>query len=853
MFMKKLILCMSLCLGIVTQLSEAIAATRTITVTASPADKGSVRGAGTYEEGEKVYLVAVPNSGRLFLQWSDGNTSNPREITVGTDPDSYTAQFAAADFEYHFDWASDVNAANSGTVKTFTQSGYTYYINRVSIWKDYVTNSAVGYPGINIDMCSNDGSTTQGYTDYGNGKRFAYPTRYSTINTTDAVDGMSQGRIIQNAVKYSDNGNYVYYDMYTRLYLSALESYDITWNEATISFATTTGGYPFILVDGNFGTTRAFITIGTAPTFTVTLDDKSATTPGTTSVSVTYGTSTNLLTPVTKPKKTGYRFMGYTARDGNSNARYMVIDKNGCFMPARGLTTARPYISTSYYWALSDNVTLYAIWEEGEEEEETPTYTVTWKSEDGESTLETDADLAADAATSFDGAAPTKAGNAQYSYSFDGWTTAANGSGTFYADGETPVVSGDATYYAHFSQSTNNYTVSIAVSPAGYGTVDHASVASVPYGTNITNSSNTVTINGTTVTATPTAADAQYTYTFDSWGNGSATVTGNLTVTANFTRTTNNYTVAASVSPVGAGSVSGTGTFAYDTDVTLTATPTNRRWQFVRWTESAVQKATTASYTIHDIDAAHTLVAEFEEIPVTLADNEESSYYSSTLSTFTGSMDFQLMRTFYADMWNTVCFPFALSSSQIAASDMSGATFYTLTSVTGDAAEGLDFNVSEVTSLSARTPYLVQFTGSDIENPVFAGVTLDGSAFTNNTIGQSVGETSFFGTVHPTDLAIGENSGFLFLGQDNNLYWPNVNNDIRAFRAYFYSGNSTVQAVRPRARIVVNEQTATGNSGISAGGADGSSAVNARKYLHNGVLVIERDGVKYNAVGEKIE
>ena len=476
------------------------------------------------------------------------------------------------------------------------------------------------------------------------------------------------------------------------------------------------------------------------------------------------------------------------------------------------------------------------------------TYTITWKSEDGESTLETDADLAADAATSFDGATPTKAGNAQYSYSFDGWTTAPNGGGTFYADGSTPVVSGDATYYAHFSQSTNTYTVNIAVAPAGYGSVDHATVASVPYGTNITNSSNTVTINGTTVTATPAAADAQYTYTFDSWGNGSATVTGNLTVTANFTRTTNNYTVAASVSPVGAGSVSGTGTFAYGTDVTLTATPTNRRYQFVRWTESAVQKATTASYTIDDIDAAHTLVAEFEEIPVTLADNEESSYYTTTLSTFTGSMDFQLMRTFYAGMWNTVCFPFALTSGQIAASDMSGATFYTLTSVTGDAAEGLDFNVSEVTSLSARTPYLVQVTGSNIENPVFAGVTLDANAFTNNTTGTDVDQTKFFGTVHPTDLAIGENSGFLFLGQNNTLYWPNTANKIRAFRAYFYSGDGVVQSVHPRVRIVLHEQTPTDLSDKSE-----QSTPSVKKYMENGSLVIEHDGIRYNAVGQEIK
>ncbi len=403
------------------------------------------------------------------------------------------------------------------------------------------------------------------------------------------------------------------------------------------------------------------------------------------------------------------------------------------------------------------------------------------------------------------------------------------------------------------------HTVTVTASPAGYGTVTQATVTDVPHGTTITNSTNTVTINGTTVTATPTASNAQYTYAFSGWTNGTATVNDDLTVTANFTRTTNNYTVAASVTPVGAGSVSGTGSFAYGTDVTLTATPTNRRYRFVRWTESASEVATTASYTINSINAAHTLVAEFEEIPVTLDDNGTSDYYTATLSTFNTETDFQLMRTFYAGMWNTVCFPFALSASQIAASDMSGATFYTLTSVTGDAAEGLDFNVSEVTSLSARTPYLVQVSGSNIVNPVFEGVTLDANAFTNNTTGQSVGETKFFGTVHPTLLEIGSGSGFLFLGQNNTLYWPNVAHDIRAFRAYFYSGSNAVQAVHPRVRIVLQNETTTGieevgasgESGVS--GKSGLSGASVKKYLRNGSLVIERDGIRYNAVGEQIK
>ena len=778
--MKKLILCMSLCLGIVTQLSEAYAATHTITVTASPSDKGSVRGGGSYEEGTTVYLVAVPVNGYFFQQWSDGNTSNPRSVTVGAADESFTAEFAAPDFTYHFDWSRDVNASNSGTVMTGSYSNQTFYINRVSIWKDYVTTGAVGYPGINIDMCSGAtaaagaGNYQTGY-DYGNGKRFAYQGEFSTVQDYCSnnlnISSSDKGRIIGCAHKISVSNIATAFESYTKLYLSASEEYQMS-SGSTITFAPqSTSGYPFIMVQGTFGTTSAFITIGTPASYTVTLNNNGATTAGTTSVSVTFGESTNLTTPITKPKKTGYRFMGYTGREGKSFTTYGVIDKDGYFVPGRRgyVLSYVSLISKNMQWIASGDVTLYAVWEEGEEEEDETTYTVTWKSEDGLTTLETDADLASGTATAYNSSTPTKASTAQYNYTFDGWATSANGA-KVYNNGSTPAATANATYYAHFSQTTNTYTV------------------------------------------------------------------------------------AATVSPAGAGTVSGTGTFEYGTNVALSATPANRRYQFSHWTDGGAGAGTDGNpaYTISSLAANHSaVVAVFTEVPVTIADNEESSYYSTTLSTFTGSMDFQLMRTFYAGMWNTVCFPFALSASQIANSDMSGATFYTLTSVTGDAAEGLDFNVSEVTSLSARTPYLVQVSGANITNPVFEGVTLAASAFTNNTSGTNVGDTKFFGTVHPTDLEIGENSGFLFLGQNNALYWPNVANKIRAFRAYFYSGSSVVQSVHPRARIVVRGETPTDLSDKADRSFNTDNS--ARKYMQDGVLVIERDGKKYNAVGQEIK
>lgn len=55
---------------------------------------GTVSGSGSYARGSQVQLTAVPNEGYHFTQWNDGNTDNPRTITVNADV-TYTAQFAA--------------------------------------------------------------------------------------------------------------------------------------------------------------------------------------------------------------------------------------------------------------------------------------------------------------------------------------------------------------------------------------------------------------------------------------------------------------------------------------------------------------------------------------------------------------------------------------------------------------------------------------------------------------------------------------------------------------------------------------------------------------------------------------
>ena len=57
-------------------------------------EKGSVSGGGLYDDGEIVRISATPKVGYLFARWSDGNTENPRKITVESEL-SLTAEFTA--------------------------------------------------------------------------------------------------------------------------------------------------------------------------------------------------------------------------------------------------------------------------------------------------------------------------------------------------------------------------------------------------------------------------------------------------------------------------------------------------------------------------------------------------------------------------------------------------------------------------------------------------------------------------------------------------------------------------------------------------------------------------------------
>ncbi len=67
----------------------------TISVFSNNENFGVAAGSGTYPAGLDVTLMAIPNDGYEFVSWNDGNTENPRTITVSGNA-AYVATFGEA-------------------------------------------------------------------------------------------------------------------------------------------------------------------------------------------------------------------------------------------------------------------------------------------------------------------------------------------------------------------------------------------------------------------------------------------------------------------------------------------------------------------------------------------------------------------------------------------------------------------------------------------------------------------------------------------------------------------------------------------------------------------------------------
>ncbi len=219
-----------------------------------------------------------------------------------------------------------------------------------------------------------------------------------------------------------------------------------------------------------------------------------------------YSTSATAVT-ITITPNSGYTFAGWSDDPENTNATRQM--------------------------AITDDINLVANFNVDD-----PDYTITWNNEDGSLIYEMGQKV--NTATIFTGATPTKGGDAQYSYIFDGWVTDMDypAEGEFYKNNMTPKATEPAAYYAHFTPVVNQYTI-YWKNEAGTANIEVD--YDQPYGSAIAYNS-----------ATPTKqATAAATYAFDGWSTSvggdvvalPATVSGDAIYYAHFAATPKTYTV----------------------------------------------------------------------------------------------------------------------------------------------------------------------------------------------------------------------------------------------------------------------------------------------------------------------
>lgn len=164
----------------------------------------------------------------------------------------------------------------------------------------------------------------------------------------------------------------------------------------------------------------------TNPTYKITLNNQSATTAGTASVSATYGSA---MPSITVPKKTGYTFGGYYTGTNGSGTQYYT---------ASG-TSARSWDKTSA-------TTLYAKWTAN-------TYKVTFSANGGTTPT-------ASKNVTYDSTYETLPTPTRNGYTFKGWYTATNG-GTQITSSSKVAITASQTLYAQWEQIS--YTISYNV------------------------------------------------------------------------------------------------------------------------------------------------------------------------------------------------------------------------------------------------------------------------------------------------------------------------------------------------------------------------------------------------------
>ncbi len=533
--------------------------TRQITVSASPAEGGTVTGGGTYLYGEEVTLTATANPGYQFFRWMKdggmvGDYYDPEYTFTVEEDANFVAQFEQIDYYIY-------TTADPEEGGEMTGEGTYHYGDQVTL----TATPNEGFQFINWTFENEVVSTNATYTFTVNDQ-----TAYSGGGETEYVAHFSQGprqiTVSANPVEggtVTGGGTYDYGTQVTLIATEAPGYIFYNWTkDGVVVGEYYNPEYTFTVTD-NANFVANFQQIEYYPYFTINPEEG-----GTAELVcddvygiVHYG---DQITIIATPNE-GYNFVNWTVWGEEE----LVV-----------LST-----SPTYTFTLDENNFLTSLYENNELELianfELQTFEIVVTADPVEGgTVEGGGIYAY-------GAAPHLLAVPNEGYTFTHWTL----DGEHYDDDELiqPTVTGPAHYVAHFEQIS--YEIMAYAIPEEGGVV--------------TGSGNYV--YGQTVTLTATANEG---YTFVHWTRNQEQISTNATYSfiaseatadayyAVFTNS-GSYEVTVLANPSEGGVVTGSGIFAYGTSVVLTAMA-NEGYTFLYWAKNSelVSEETTYVFTL---------------------------------------------------------------------------------------------------------------------------------------------------------------------------------------------------------------------------------------------------------------
>ena len=321
----------------------------------------------------------------------------------------------------------------------------------------------------------------------------------------------------------------------------------------------------------------------------------------------------------------------------------------------------------------------------------------------------------------------------------------------------------------------------------------------------------------------------------------------------------------------------GTSKFFSGNSITLTATP-NSGYEFWRWSDEDASVKTSAYGASRNVTVSGnlTLQAIFRvagPATITLCENCDNDHYDDFKTDYDGeTVNVTYNRQFTSGRWSTMCLPFSLDLATMIANKMYGRV-YEFKYATGNANVGSGVNLyfSNAKSIEAGNCYIVNANSALAEKTsfVFSGVTIDLSkdngadlsspatpeasvAAYNALPGyKSEGTIELVGTLR-NGILMGTATGNKYMGlKENKIYYPNTDtgSTIWAYRGIFRSSS---ELNVEKMRIVVDGED-RGEIRIDNGELIIDNGSPVRKFIRNGNLYIEREGVIYDAQGKRVE